>query len=253
MCARSQENDFMVAKRSRCWLPPFWLALVLIAAPTPAARAALQFQVTVNNPQALNRNPLGAGGPYALDFTLTSGGNTNTVIINSFNLGGGSALSSMIFMTGGASGDINSPPGSITVTDNVQVNPGAGAFNDFNEVFAPGTLAVAFAVNMTTSFVSGTPDRFTLSILDQTGNPIPTTDTGNNNEFALLGANITGPSMTLSNIETYTAGSGANQITVSVSPFGSIVPEPATVVPMCLGIGTVLGWYALHHRRTTVN
>jgi hypothetical protein len=240
--------------RSRLRPLPFFLVLALTLALAPTwARAAFVFEVTLNNPQALKNVTYGAGAPYALDFTLTSGGNTNTVIINGFNLGGGTALSSQIFTTGGASGNINAPPGSVTVTDNAAVNPGAGAFNDFNQVFTPGTLAVTFAVNMTTSYVSGTPDRFTFSILDKTGIPIPTTDTGNNSEFALLGANITGPSMTLGNIERYTAGSGANQITVSVSPFGAVVPEPATAVPMSLGIGTVLGWYALHQRRTTLN
>ena len=241
----------MRAQRSRCRPPRLWLALALalVAARAPVTLAAMQFQVTVRNPQALENTVFGAGGPYALDFTLTSGGNTNTVTITGFNLGGGSAVSSSISTFGGAFGDMNSPPGSITVTDDVLVNPAAGAFNDINEVFAPGTLAVAFAVNLTTGYVSGTPDRFTFSILDQAGSPIPTTDTGNSNEFALLGANITGPSMTLSDIERYTAGSGANQTTISVTSLVPTVPEPATLVPMCLGIGTALAWYALHHRR----
>jgi hypothetical protein len=222
------------------------LVLVGVLAPT-MARANFVFEVTVSNPSGLARTSFGAGGPYALDFTLTSGGNTNTATINSFQLGGGSVNSSTISTTGGASGDINSPPGSVTVTDNASINPGAGGFNDFNEVFTPGSSAITFLVNMTTSFVSGTPDRFTFSILDQDGNPIPTTDTGNNDEYALLGANITGPSMTLSNITTYTAGSGPNEITVSVSPLAT-VPEP-TALKQCLVFGAVLGSYVFLRRR----
>ena len=101
------------------------LVLVANAAPT-AAHANTLFVLTVNDLQALNRTTFGAGGPYALDFTLTTGGNTNTVIINGFNLGGGSVNSATISTTGGASGAINSPPGSVTVTDSVIVNPGAG-------------------------------------------------------------------------------------------------------------------------------
>jgi hypothetical protein len=89
-------------------------------------------------------------------------------------------------------------------------------------------------VDLTTSFVSGTPDRFTFSILDMNGNPIPTSDTGNNNEFALLGATISGPAMTLSDIETYTALSGSDQITISVSS-ASAVPEPSALVLIVIG------------------
>jgi hypothetical protein len=232
-------------KRPRAWRP--WLALALVAALAPSARADLVFQVTVNNTAALNTNAFGAGGPYALDFTLTTGGNTNTVIISAFNLGGGSADSTTISPYGGASGDINNPPGSVTVTDDANVNPSAGAFNDFNEQFTPGLGPVTFTVDMTTSYISGTPDRFTFSILDSTGSPIPTTDTGNNNENALLGADITGPSMTLSNVETYSAGSGPNTITVTVH--SSSVPEPGTLYPACLAIGVGVGWSALRRRR----
>jgi hypothetical protein len=225
----------MIAQRSKSWPQrlPIVVVLVLVLAPA-VARADLVFQVTVNNPQALNSQTFGAGGPYALDFTLTSGGNTNTATINNFNLGGGSADSSMIYTTGGASGDINSPTASVMVTDNVSLNPAAGGFNDFNQVFTPGSSAISFDVDLTTSFVSGTPDRFTFSILDMNGSPIPTTDSGNNNEFALLGATISGPAMTLNNVETYTAGSGSNRITISVSPLNA-VPEPSTLVLIVTG------------------
>jgi hypothetical protein len=225
----------MIAQKSKSWTHrlPIIVVLVLVSAPA-VARADLVFQVTVNNPQALNSQTFGAGAPYALDFTLTSGGNTNTATINNFNLGGGSADSSMIFTTGGAAGDINSPPGSVVVTDNVAVNPGAGGFDDFNQVFTPGSSAISFDVDLTTSFVSGSPDRFTFSILDMNGSPIPTTDSGNNNEFALLGATISGPAMTLSNIETFTAGSGSNRITISVSS-PTAVPEPSSLILIVIG------------------
>ena len=52
------------------------------------------------------------------------------------------------------------------MTDNVSLNQAAGGFNDFNQVFTPGSRAITFDVDLTTSFVSGTPDRFTFSILD---------------------------------------------------------------------------------------
>ncbi len=225
----------MIAQRSKSspQRVPIIVVLAVVLAPA-VARADLVFQVTVNNPQTLSSQTFGAGGPYALDFTLTSGGNTNTATISNFNLGGGSADSSMIFTTGGASGDINSPPGSVTVTDNASLNPAAGGFNDFNQVFAPGSSAIRFDVDLTTSFVSGTPDRFTFSILDMNGNPIPTSDSGNNNEFALLGATISGSAMNLGNIETYTAGSGSNRITISVSS-PTAVPEPSGLILIVIG------------------
>jgi hypothetical protein len=225
----------MITPRSKSWPQRLSIVVVLALFLAPAvARADLVFQVTVNNPQALSSQTFGAGAPYALDFTLTSGGNTNTATISNFSLGGGSADSSTIFTTGGASGDINSPPGSVSVTDNASLNPAAGGFNDFNQVFTPGSGAITFDVDLTTSFVSGTPDRFTFSILDMSGSPIPTSDSGNNNEFALLGATISGAAMTLDNIETYTAGSGSNRITISVSS-PSAVPEPSPLVLIVIG------------------
>lgn len=238
----------MIVKRSRRRPLLPWLAMALVAAATPSARADLVFQVTVNNTAALNSTTFGAGPPYALDFTLTSGGNTNTAIISNFNLGGGSVDSSTISTTSGASGDINNPPGSVTVTDDANVNPNAGGFNDFNEVFTAGAGAVTFDVDMTTSYVSGTPDRFTFSILDSSGVPIQTTDTGNNNESALLGVNIFGPSTTISNIELYSAGSGSSAITVSVAPLGGAVPEPGTLVLTGFAIGAGVGLSLLRRR-----
>jgi hypothetical protein len=231
--------------RPRPWC--HWLAVALVAALAPSARADLVFQVTLNNPAALNTNAFGAGGPYALDFTLTTGGNTNTVTNSDFNLGGGSADSSTISPTGGASGDINNPPGSVTVTDDANLNPSAGAFNDFNEQFTPGAGPVTFTVDMTTSYVSGTPDRFTFSILDSNGNPIPTTDTGNNDESALLSADISGPSMTPSDVVTYSAGSGPNAITATVN--SASVPEPGTLILAGFAVVTGLGPSALRRRR----
>ena len=250
MRAGTSETDTMTAQLSRPQSRRLSFALALVAALTPAAvRADLQFAVTISNPQALNGNSFGAGGPYALDFTLAGGANTNTATVGSFNLGGGSANSSTISTTGGASGTI-APTGGVTVTDDASINPSAGAFNDFNEVFTPGSSSVTFDVDLTTSFVSGTPDRFTVSILDQSGNPIPTTDTGNSDEYALVGVDITGPSMTVGSVSTYSAGAGAGAIIASVAPLGPpAVPEPTSLVLTCLGIGTLLGASRLRRDR----
>ena len=159
------------------------------------------------------------GNPFSLDFTLISGGSfSNTVTLSNFVFTGGSATP-----TGSASGGFG---GTLTLTS------GTNAFNDFYQAFSNGTTDIQFDLN-TTTVTGGTPDNFSVSILDNTVAPIFTTDSTNS---------------TLAQLEIHT-NTGVDPILVSTfqsvapSPTGvtvTVVPEPASCAGLFGGLGTLL-------------
>lgn len=165
-----------------------------------------------------------ASAPFSLDLQLigdSSGGTPNTITIDHFTFGGGSA-SGAATLAGGAAGDL-----SLGVSlDN------ASAFSsEFYQGFVAGS-SLGFDLNFSNNPRSGTPDGFSISILDSSLQNIPTTGTGD----SLLLLSIRNP-YSSADLE-LSAGTGTfASVTVSA------VPEPGETGIACaslLAVGVLL-------------
>lgn len=208
------------------------IAITLLAALSSPSHADLTFTAT------LNTTPLesdAAQGPFYVDLTLTGGSTLNTaqVTINGFTFGSGGSAGSSINPTNGASGNINS---TVTLVNSTE-------YNDFYQSFTPGSQ-LTFNVDVaTTSYDTPIPANFSFSILDGTQNPIPTTDpTGAD---TLLNVDLNGPSPTFNLYGSVPDSYGLSAPTVSTP---SMVPEPATLVMVSLGL-LMAGSVARRRRR----
>jgi hypothetical protein len=137
------------------------LALTFLVPPMAEADAVYAF--------SMNTSPLIGNGVFTLDFQFVDGTglpadlNNNTVTLSNFAFGGGSPSGGGT-ATGGASGSLAS---GVVLTD-------AQFFNEYYENFTPGTT-LAFTIDTTNVLnPSGTPDLFTVAILDSMGNELPT-------------------------------------------------------------------------------
>lgn len=185
------------------------------AAASPAQATSISFHVQVNTSPLIG-SPL---APLFLDFMLIDGSGSlavpNTVVINNFSFGGGSAVGSPT-LTGGAIGNLTS---SVTLSDN------ANFFNELFQQFTPGN-ALSFDVTATTNADPISPDAFSFAILDKNLFNLPTTGLGD----SLLLANLT-PSLTVSRVQTFSTTAPAG-VTVLASP----IPEPGTLLLLGTGI-----------------
>lgn len=222
----------MIWSRGRCCT---WLLGTFLMLAGPAARADQIWNVTVGT-SALAADYT---GPFGLDFELV-GSNGNTVTLTNFSFGtGGAAGPGSAFLTGGATGSLS---GGAALSDS------ANFFSDFNQQFTPGNV-LSFTMDSTLNAppLGGTPDNFSLVIFsayDPTngynpgtgsgGTPISTTDPSGNDTF--LNFNINGPGATT--VSSYPSSSG--DITITVTP-AAVVPEPASVVSLLLGLSGLSG------------
>ena len=198
------------------------IAFALLVTVLPSVcRADQQFMVTLDTTNlAGGTHAYGAGAPYSLDFTLTSGNiptQSNTVTISDISLGGGSSTPGTGTATGSASGDLSSA---------ISLSSGVNMLNDFFQSFVPGTT-VSFLVDLSTNYAGGTPDNFSFSILDTNLNPILTTDPSLAN--TLMNVDIV-PGLTASSFNV-SAGLDQNG-SPTLGPPGvsaaATVPEPST-------------------------
>jgi hypothetical protein len=203
----------------------FASACTMLFAATAQA-GTFSFHVDVNT-ASLTGNP---GGPFSLDFQLNGAG-ANTATITNFSFVGGSPLTDATFgpaYTHGASGNLGS---TVVLTD------AASFFNEFFQGFSAGTTEISFDARLTENVAAPTPDAFSMAILDKNALNIPTTGSADN----LLQVNIASPSLSASDIKTFT----------SISPAGVSVaasPEPGT---LAMGIAAALftaGWRARRKR-----
>jgi PEP-CTERM motif len=185
------------------------------AAASPAEATSISFHVQVNTSPLIG-SPL---APLFLDFMLIDGSGSlavpNTVVINNFNFGGGSAVGSPT-LSGGAIGNLTS---SVTLSDN------ANFFNELFQQFTPGN-SLSFDVTATTNADPISPDAFGFAILDKNLFNLPTTGLGD----SLLLANLA-PSLTVSRVQTFSTTAPAG-VTVLASP----IPEPGTLLLLGTGI-----------------
>jgi len=138
---------------------------VLFAAAIPVEAQSPAFVTVHLDTSALVEHP---AGPFALDFQLNGGSGeddaNNTVTLFAFAFGGGRSSTAAPVVVGGASGHLGS---AVTISDRVFLN----------------TLTQGFVAGSELSFVllrtasvdpGGTPDQFSVAILDRTGAEVPT-------------------------------------------------------------------------------
>jgi len=209
-------------KKRLILLPALALGLV------PLAQADITYTFS------LDTTPLIGHGTFMVDLQFLDGSglpgdlNNNTVKLTSFAFGGGSASGGGT-AAGGASGSLAS---GVMLKD-------TAFFNEYLESFTPGTL-LAFTI-VTTNVLDGggTPDLFTLAILDHNGIELPTN--GSADEF--LDVTLAGGANP--QVETFgSAPGGAFSLAApDVQPFSpAAVPEPSTCAELLtamLGVGVL--------------
>jgi hypothetical protein len=183
-----------------------------------ASQAAL-YHVSLNT-SALVGNP---AGPFSLDFQFNSGGdlNNNTAIISNFTFDiGGGAPFGPANLIGGASGDISSV---VTMSD-------SSAFNEFYQEFTPGG-SLNFDLNLTQNMDGGgTPDLFSVSILDSGLGNITTDGVGNS--LVILTIDDTAPGGSIISTGTGTGSFAGISVTA--------VPEPSAALSGLLAGGLMM-------------
>jgi len=183
----------------------------LLAVPTRASAAPLSFTVFVDTSFLVSLAP--SLGPFSLDFQLNGTGG-NTVLIDQFDFGGGSAVG-LASTFGSASGDLGS---AVSLSD-------ASTFaNELFQEFTPGSH-LSFVVTTTTNVVSPTPDLFAFAILDGSLANITTNGLGD----ALLVLDLDSVSLTYHDPVAY---SGVGQY----AGVTAAVPEPASLSLLGLGM-----------------
>ena len=203
------------------------VSLLLFASP---AKASLTYHATINGLSALASD---AGNPYSLDFTLLPGGSTttgsNAVTLSNFTFTGGALTGSTSVITGTASGDFGSSA-SVSLA-------GSPAYSDIHQSFTSSTTAIGFDVTLGDTFFSGTtPDNFSVSLLDQNGLPLATTDA---NASTLLSSDIlsSDPSSVYNNIALFNSTMPGG---ISVSLTAEAVPEPSRALLALIGFSSLL-------------
>jgi hypothetical protein len=195
-----------------------------------ASTAQVAYQISLNT-SALQT---ATTGPYMLDFQFTDGSGigdaNNTVGLSNILFGTAGSASGSPLLTGGASGSLSS---GFTLTD-------SSFFNEAMQGFTPGDQ-LSFTLSLSANVdAGGVPDEFSLGLLDNSGNEIPTTGPAD----ALLAVDIDSPDPI---VQTYGADAGRTNIGLR-APTVISVPEPsplaflATLAGMCSlwGIGSCL-------------
>lgn len=195
------------------------LAILAVSAVAPVGATQMLVDVQLNTTSLASS----AAGPFQLDVQLNDGGdpNNNTASLFNFSFGGGGPLG-IPSLTGGASGSLSS---SIMLAD-------TNFLNEFRQSFNAGSVlkfTMALATNVDPS---GTPDQFSLAILDFNGNELPTSSVGTDGTSVILLADLVGGTTQLSGF-----GSDPNAAIAFAAPsVASSVPEPATIGMAAAGL-----------------
>ena len=195
----------------------------MVSAVAPVGATQILVDVRLNTTSLASS----AAGPFQLDVQLNDGGdpNNNTALFSNFTFGGGGPLG-VPTLTGGASGSLNS---SFMLAD-------TNFLNEFRQSFNAGS-ALRFTLLLTTNVdPSGTPDQFSLAILDSNGVELPTGSAGTYGTSVILLADLVGGMTQLSGF-----GSDSDAAIAFAAPsVASSVPEPATIGMMAAGLAIYL-------------
>ncbi len=210
------------------------LATFLCALPT-LTRADLVFSVN------LDTSGLNPTSSYTLAFDLSDGDPlvNNSVLIDSFNLGGGTYDGSPSAWEGGSA---TSTPFSVTLLD-------TSFFNSVEQSFFPGS-SLSFVVTLSANFVSVQPDAFAFQLLDANGDPLGTGFAG---EVLSVSINSNSPDDLVINsyagIDNPSTGEPLfGEPNVTVGP--AVVPEPSTLLAASVALAAGLGSLIRRHRQT---
>jgi len=156
-----------------------------------------------------------ATGPYALDFQFTDGSGTgdanNTVGLSHFRFGPAGSASGSPTLTGGAIGSLSS---GFTLTD-------SDFFNEALQGFTPGDQ-FSFILNWSPHVdAGGTPDEFSIGLLDKSGSEIPTTGPGD--AFLVVDLDSANPI-----IQTYGADASRTNLGLGAA-IVTAAPEPSSL------------------------
>jgi hypothetical protein len=187
---------------------------------------------------SMNTAPLigDAAGAFSLEFQLNDGSGigdkNNTANLTNFLFTGGTAVGSPT-LTGGATGNLTS---GASLTD-------SSFFNQFIQEFTPGNT-LSFRLSLSTNVDSGgTPDEFSLAILDHTGSEIPTKSLFD--VFVQIDIDSTNPLIhTFATDVSRKPAGGGGPIDIAaptVTPVNS-VPEPSMLWLMLSGLVPLVGW-----------
>jgi len=198
------------------------------------AAVAFAGQIFTLNTSSLISNP---NAPFTLDFSFTDGSGigdgNNAITLSKFALGTGSLTQSSI--SGGVT--VNASPFSIALED-------SSFFNDVQFTFVPDAT-FSFQLDATSNADSGTPDTFTLAILDRNLNNIPTTNPNNGIAFVEVDLPTTNPT---NGTQVILSGTVENSDDVSIpAPTGT--PEPPTFVPILVGFCAVCALRGKQHSK----
>lgn len=198
------------------------LLIVAVAALLFIFGAPSSFATGISVNVSINTSGLPTTPGSEIFFIFTDGSGTgdanNTATLNTFALGGGTVGAVDFSNTfGGASGDISS---AVSLTD-------SSFTNVFAETFSAGA-SLSFLLNLTTNVdAGGTPDQFSVSIVDPSGNFLLPSDTLTGN---LLAINLDSANPSVSTFSSL----------VNVSTPGPVsTPEPATLLLLSTGLAAM--------------
>ena len=198
------------------------LALVLAANPRPAHADIITGSVSLDT-SALS-------GPFELAFIFTDGSGTgdanNTVTLGNFLFGAGGSAGTVdaSLSFGGESGDLTS---GVSLIDSFFLNI-------FASSFTPGSL-LSFDFGLTTNVdAGGTPDQFSLVLLQADGSVVNTEDPSGANSLLTVNLDSAHPA-----ISTF-----ASDLTpAAIVTESTAAPEPPSLLLLAIGLAAAL-WSA---------
>lgn len=193
----------------------------------------------------LNTGPLigDSAAPFSLAFQLIDGSalgdGNNTVTLSDFNFGGGSGVGTPNVL-GGVTGALGS---SISITDSLFLNY-------YIQQFDPGGF-LSFDVTTTTNVeIANPPDQFLFSILDNTGQQLPT-QTGQPFFDPFVAITIDSSNPTLQSFpsdSTQSPAGGGPPLDISAPQITS-VPEPSALLLSAMLSSLILIMHLLNSKR----